>query len=414
MCGAEQATCVCPACQVQRDDEEEIARIEQINQSLEPLNTPAVAAEDAGAFGPPSDVVVQGDETVADNAVELSFSPPPSRHSPDSPSEDMSEWAAAVARMSEVVNGKQGRRRLQQASQIDAAIQNAQDAQLVVARLENQVDTLTRYVEDSSRASITNDRLLRDLISSGQVQLTARQDQILSTLQTVIDRRNAAQELAERTFERLDQLTALSEQQTASLREVQQVAETQLQSIQDAQMRGALRLSQALELLGRVRLQQEVNARTAQLANTICSDRQRVVPFSVQNYNSGDSARARDRDIGLSNKLLAGMLLHTTRRERTMCENDPFLSADSGCYGGSSTAPYGIDPVFKRGAELYEPDFDTPEEKEIYYNCSDIRGTPTFNVQTNTSVATFITNQPPFCAELFNLNDVPFGFSSLP
>lgn len=109
----------------------------------------------------------------------------------------------------------------------------------------------------------------------------------------------------------------------------------------------------------------EVNARTALLANTICSERQRSIFFTMQNYESVESKRPRDRDIGLSNKLLAGMLLHSSRRDRSVCENDPFLSKEASCFGGRSTTPFGIDPVFKRGAELYQPDLDTTEDKHM-------------------------------------------------
>jgi hypothetical protein len=47
---------------------------------------------------------------------------------------------------------------------------------------------------------------------------------------------------------------------------------------------------------------------------------------------------------------------------------------------GSNTAPYGVDPVFKQGTSLYNPDFDNLASTVAYYNCSQLPGQATYNV----------------------------------
>lgn len=43
------------------------------------------------------------------------------------------------------------------------------------------------------------------------------------------------------------------------------------------------------------------------------------------------------------------------------------------------TAPYGVDPVFKSGTSLYNPDLDSAGAVAVYYNCSAL-ATATYNV----------------------------------
>ncbi len=46
---------------------------------------------------------------------------------------------------------------------------------------------------------------------------------------------------------------------------------------------------------------------------------------------------------------------------------------------GLDTAPYGVDPIFKSGTSLYNPDLDSAEAVAVYYNCSAL-ATATYNV----------------------------------
>ena len=121
---------------------------------------------------------------------------------------------------------------------------------------------------------------------------------------------------------------------------------------------------------------------------------------------------------------------------------------------GLDTAPYGVDPVFKSGTTLYNPDLDSAEAVHVYYNCSALPA-PTYNVtregtagsacwvggaglrrkqssqlqqaqlkrqsslcfcasiaeESSTGLAApHVSNAPPYCAELFSPRSLPYGF----
>lgn len=46
-----------------------------------------------------------------------------------------------------------------------------------------------------------------------------------------------------------------------------------------------------------------------------------------------------------------------------------------------SLAPYGVDPVFKVGTTLYNPDLDNEDSMVSFYNCSELDFKPTYNTQ---------------------------------
>ena len=46
-----------------------------------------------------------------------------------------------------------------------------------------------------------------------------------------------------------------------------------------------------------------------------------------------------------------------------------------------SLAPYGVDPVFKLGTNLYNPDLDNTNSLVTFYNCSELTFNATYNVR---------------------------------
>lgn len=203
---------------------------------------------------------------------------------------------------------------------------------------------------------------------------------------------------------------------------------------------------------------------------------------------------ARVRMLGTSNRVIGGLLLFNQRGLPAACANSRFSSIGGTCKRGEAagqwglpastlgsklaielrakhavrpfypvhpfihldagldTAPYGLDPVFKSGTSLYNPDLDSAEAVAIYYNCSAL-ATATYNVtrewaggmgrrralqahtcgrsagcsQTRSQLAVVstlcdaeegstglaaphITNAPPYCAELFSPRSLPYGF----
>jgi hypothetical protein len=90
----------------------------------------------------------------------------------------------------------------------------------------------------------------------------------------------------------------------------------------------------------------------------------------------------RERNIGLTNRVIGGMLVHTWRTKQVSCAKSRFDQIQSQCTGGEDLRPYGVDPVFKRGTDLYNPDFDDLNHTIVlqYYNCSQFDGKPTYDI----------------------------------
>jgi hypothetical protein len=142
----------------------------------------------------------------------------------------------------------------------------------------------------------------------------------------------------------------------------------------------------------------------------------------------------RERNIGLTNRVIAGMLVHTWRTRQVRCAKSRFDQIQSQCTGGEDLRPYGVDPVFKRGTDLYNPDLDDLDHAIVlgYYNCSQFNGNPTYNINDTTTLQVRLAaivhsgtcklhsgrdqlplqviNKEPYCAELYNPRTLPWGF----
>lgn len=78
-----------------------------------------------------------------------------------------------------------------------------------------------------------------------------------------------------------------------------------------------------------------------------------------------------------------------------------FSAIQNTCSGAVDKASYGVDPVFKMGSTLYNPDLFDPQDAFMlgFYNCSQL-AKPTYDLieyPTNLTI-----NPAPYCAELFN------------
>jgi Polycystin cation channel len=124
---------------------------------------------------------------------------------------------------------------------------------------------------------------------------------------------------------------------------------------------------------------------------------------------------ARERLIGLTNRVIGGMLIHTSRMSYNKCEDSRFAKIETKCAGGVSTHAYGVDPVFVSGSTLFDPDLDNDNALISYYNCSDIpEDERVYNVPDPYSKSDAVVNKEPYCANLYNMRNVPFGFFSIP
>jgi hypothetical protein len=90
----------------------------------------------------------------------------------------------------------------------------------------------------------------------------------------------------------------------------------------------------------------------------------------VDNYDDVALGTARERLVGLTNRVVAGILVHTTRMSYDDCDGSRFSKIESNCASGISTASYGVDPVFVMGSSLFDPDLDNVKSLLMHYNCS--------------------------------------------
>lgn len=133
--------------------------------------------------------------------------------------------------------------------------------------------------------------------------------------------------------------------------------------------------------------------------------------FEVENYDEEDAQTSRERHIGLTNRVIAGMLLYTTRSRIVKCSESRFTAVENECSEGLSKQSYGVDPAFKLGTSLFSSDLDNEESMVFYYNCSTLNYA-TYDIPDPYSKAERYVNREPFCAELFNIRGVPYGFRS--
>lgn len=135
----------------------------------------------------------------------------------------------------------------------------------------------------------------------------------------------------------------------------------------------------------------------------------------VDNYEDVDLSTARERLIGLTNRIIGGILIHTTRMSYDDCDGSRFSKIESNCASGISKRAYGVDPVFVMGSTLFDPDLDNIKSLLLNYNCSEIpQADQVYNLADPFSKTDSFVNLEPFCANLYNMRNVPFGFFHYP
>lgn len=77
----------------------------------------------------------------------------------------------------------------------------------------------------------------------------------------------------------------------------------------------------------------------------------------------------RERWVGTSNRVVGGMLIHTTRRQEQECAKTRFPDIQNLCMGNTVTDSFGVDPSFKSGTPSFDPDLSIADMLQIY-NCT--------------------------------------------
>ena len=105
---------------------------------------------------------------------------------------------------------------------------------------------------------------------------------------------------------------------------------------QVALQQGTISLSVATELFKTARLTNAESTKDATLANEPCTENEDDYTFTVANYNDTVVTSARERYLGLTNRVIAGMLLQTTRTTPVNCTDSRFSDIESLCKGGQT------------------------------------------------------------------------------
>jgi hypothetical protein len=293
-------------------------------------------------------------------------------------------WAASAgsdpALDEPAVGAAPDRRRLLQSddAMLQAVLGAVGSLQQSQAALEQQVQALQAAVADAAVAA--TDTSTQALITAGQQQIVAGQAAIKALLSDILGKQTAAAATAAAQMQVLANLQSLQQQQLAAQAQLEQSAKDQTDAIAIALQQDVITLSQALELYRRVRVQMLVASKASVLASIPCTSTTVVEhEFEVEQYLEVPVDTARVRMLGTSNRVIGGLLLFNQRGLPAACANSRFSSIAGTCKKGLDTAPFGVDPVFKSGTSLYNPDLDSAEAVAAYYNCSAL-ATPTFNV----------------------------------
>ena len=177
----------------------------------------------------------------------------------------------------------------------------------------------------------------------------------------------------------------------------------QLDEIKNALNAGRITPEEERKFKFRAQLDKLKAEKEAYLANIPCQLTPQGYLFELQEHTSIPEPAARERLVGINNRIVAGMLLYSTRYQLGNCTNTRFPQIENRCIKKQDEGvSYGVDPVFKLGTNLYDPDLNHLETMTRYYNCSELAA-PTYDE----------ANIYPYCKELYNTKLVPYGFHSI-
>uniref|UniRef100_A0A7S0YB92 Polycystin cation channel PKD1/PKD2 domain-containing protein n=1 Tax=Polytomella parva TaxID=51329 RepID=A0A7S0YB92_9CHLO len=298
--------------------------------------------------------------------------------------------------------------------QLASVVTQIQAVGIQQTAISSQMNTLKSEVDRAqqlAQARANDDRVL-NLIAAGQANLQAGQAVIEAKLEEIIGKQNQALSIAQSSQAALTAIENLAQQQLSALQSLEDTVNSQLSSLKTATYQGTITLLQALQLWKTARRNKAVSTKAATLANIpIQSNPEVDYLFTMENVDFVTYNSSRERDIGLTNRLVGGMFLHVTRVNETTCASSKFNNLQNTCTGERSIIPYGVDPVFKMGTQSYNPSLDDPAGLIVtqYYNCSALTN-PTYNLTyLNQSV-----NPAPYCAELYNHQDMPYLYHYFP
>lgn len=289
---------------------------------------------------------------------------------------------------------------------------NVQGLQSQQSQLSAQVATLQaqQALLQSQATAFFSDKTVQNLLTKGFSTIASDHQALLDKLNEILGVQNKVLAQAQLAAAAAQNLQTLAESQNKALASITNLVAANLQQIDQALRNGIVNTTQSEAFIVKTMVDQQVAVKQNMLANMPCSIAPQYKPFVIQNYNdTSDRSAARLRLVGLSNRVVAGLFLYTKRTVIEKCGNR-FDNIESQCPSGEpSYAPFGVDSVFKLGTDIYRQDLDNLDNITRYYNCSDPMLVPypaTYNDSSTTS------NQRPYCKELFNMYNIPYGFKA--
>ena len=266
-----------------------------------------------------------------------------------------------------------------------------------------QTDKATAFFED---------KRLEEMMASGFADLKAEHDSLSNQLDEIVEKQKEALAAAQASLLIQQRTSELLEAGLKAIEKLTRAVEKQRLTIRDAWLSGAFKdVGSYIQIQEDSINSREFKAKDAILMNAPCQMGPVNRQFEVENFDNEDPPEAfRERYVGLSNRVVAGLLFYVKRKELNVCDNDRFADLDKFCPGNIETNPYGVDPIFKLGTPLFNADYDNAKTISKIYNCSQIANA-TYDLRVEGTNIT--ANNAPYCAELFNSRDVPWGFHSM-
>ena len=303
---------------------------------------------------------------------------------------------------------------------LDTILTAVKDLSTKQSALDTKIESVksAQAVQNAAADAHHKDKSLENIIKAGFEDLKKGHESLSKSLEEILAKQQQALAAAQESLRIQQRTNALAEAGLRSIEKLAKAVEKQRQSIIDAYNAGAFDSdAQYVSIQENAIVTREQKAKENLLMNTPCQMNVLYNRFELNNFNNTEPPIAyRERFIGLNNRVIAGMLLYVERKNLVECESNRFEKIDKTCSGGRDISSYGVDPVFKLGTPMYNPDYDNFETLTKVYNCTEFSNPaagvyPTYN-NSNSSTG----NKAPFCMELFNPRDIPYGFrhKSLP
>ena len=308
---------------------------------------------------------------------------------------------------------------------VAAALYNlqVQDATLSAAATAASAAQAAAATQLSSYAA---DNVVLNAINSGFATLTASHKALATQLNAALNVSSTQLAQAAAAAASLNTLSSLAANQSAALVAVEQAVQQQLASLTTAAATGVIQQDRLARLQLLASISKMQLTKQVALANLPCS----VTPYSYS-FNMTQSASllppsaVRSRLVGLSNRVVAGVMLYVQRLSVGPC-NSRFGGLASACplNGGTlDTRAFGVDPAFKFGSVLYNPSVAGDPSTYLaspYYNCSDPaivpNQPPVPYLNASAAAACAASGTDPLCyvcQQLFNADGTPWGFRQM-